>query len=242
MPISLGVPGFEAQQHERIGALIAMVGGPVKAAALIGRSRGHVDNMRKPGATLRLDDMLVLAEAAGVSLDWVATGYQMRPDLLAAAHVVMHPDSGSSGLKEGETGGPSSGFVQLLPLKPENAAQGTLSIERWMPSEFAVTTDWLNNHAGLTPETARYALAGDAGMSPLIGKGAFVIVDIRPAKSRSGIYLVGVGDELLARRLRRLPDGRNELVADADSGWRFELPADTSELVLNRIVWAGQDL
>ena len=57
------------------------VGGPVRAAALIGKTRTHVDNMRKAGAPLRLDDVLVLAQAAGVSLDWVVSGQVLRPDL-----------------------------------------------------------------------------------------------------------------------------------------------------------------
>jgi hypothetical protein len=81
MPISVGIIGYEVEQHERVSALIAAVGGPVKAAALIKRTRQHLDNMRKPDARLSVEDLLPLCREAGVSLDWVATGYQQRPDL-----------------------------------------------------------------------------------------------------------------------------------------------------------------
>ena len=76
-----------------------------------------------------------------------------------------------------------------------------------MPSDIAVSAQWLDGMFGLTSYSARYAKAGDAGMAPAIGKDALVIVDMRPATLRTGIYLVGVGDELLARRLSRLPGG-----------------------------------
>ena len=109
-----------------------------------------------------------------------------------------------------------------------------------MPSDIAVSAQWLDGMFGLTSDSARYAKAGDAGMAPAIGKDALVIVDMRPATLRTGIYLVGVGDELLARRLSRLPGGAAELIADGDARWRYALPSEPGELELYRIVWAGQ--
>src|SRR5260221_9057605 len=78
-------PGFALPQEERIAQLVTLAGGPVKAAAIIGKTRTHIDNMRKPGAPLRLDDVLALARETGVTLDWVATGQTVRPDLRGLA-------------------------------------------------------------------------------------------------------------------------------------------------------------
>lgn len=229
-----GRPGFTMSLEERIAQLVAMVGGPVKAAAILGKTRTHIDNMRKANAPLRLDDALALARDAGVTLDWVATGYHVRPDL--ADHAEL--DDASAGKF-----GSLPGFARLLPLKPETVAAGGRSIERWTPSDIAVSAQWLNNAFGLTADTARYAEAGDAGMAPLIGKGTLLIVDTRPTKPRTGLYLVGVGDELLARRLNRLPGGSADLVADADPRWQYKLPeAPDPGPDLYRIVWAGQPL
>jgi hypothetical protein len=234
MPALVGRPGFAMSQDERISALVTMVGGPVKAATIIGRTRTHVDNMRKPGAPLRLDDLLALSKAAGVSLDWVATGYQVRPDLTERAQNIGElADAGSPGF------GGLPGFARLQPLRPDVAVQGGRSVELWKPSEIAVSAQWLDGEFGLTSDTARYASAGDGGMEPVVRKGAFVIVDIRPGKPKTGIYLVGVGDELLARRLNRLPGGSTDLIADADPRWRYSLPAEPDGLDLFRIVWAG---
>jgi phage repressor protein C with HTH and peptisase S24 domain len=228
----MGVPQA-GPPEERIATLVELVGGPVRAAALIGKTRTHVDNMRKPGAPLRLEDVLVLAREAGVSLDWVATGHTVRPDLVARG-AGDFADAGSAGFE----GLP--GFVRLSPLRPEVVVAGGRPVERWTPSEFAVSAQWLDSAFGLTPETARYAIAGDGGMEPMIGKGAAVIVDARSGPTRTGIYLGAVGDELLARRLNRLPDGRAELIADADARWRYGLGEAAVELY--RIVWVGQSL
>src|SRR2546422_1054633 len=127
--------------EERIAALVTAVGGPVRAAALIGKTRTHVDNMRKAGAPLRLEDVLVLAR--------------------------------------------------------------------------------------------------EAGMAPVIAKGAFLALDARKQPPRTGLYLVAVGDELLPRRLHRLPDGSAELIADADPRWRFVV-GNGAAVELYRIVWVGQ--
>lgn len=213
-------------QQERIAALVGAVGGPVRAAVLIGKTRTHVDNMRKAGAPLRLEDVLILARAAGVTLDWVATGQPVRSDLRGFGEPEREPFEAPAG------------FMRLLPLRPEMVTSGGQTVERWTPSELAVSAQWLDR-LGLSATTARYALAGDAGLAPVIGKGAFLVLDARTAPPRTGLYLVAVGDELLARRLNRLPDGTAELIADADPRWRFTM-GDGVEMY--RIVWVGQGM
>lgn len=231
MPELIGGPAATQSLEQRIALLVSMVGGPVKAAAITGKTRTHIDNMRRPNAPLRMDDVLALAKEAGVSLDWVASGVPVRPDLGGLA------DAGSAGF------GGLPGFARLQPLRPQVTVQAGRSVERWEPSDIAVSAQWLDSQFGLTSDTARYANAGDSGMEPVVGKDAFVIVDTRPGKPRTGIYLVGVGDELLARRLNRLPDGSADLIADADARWRYALPPEPpAELELYRIVWVGQPL
>ena len=196
----------------------------MRAAALLGKTRTHVDNMRKPDAPLRLDDVLALAREVGVSLEWVVSG--------------QSTGSVARGLSDGQVGGFEGlpGFVRLSPLRPEIVVAGGRNIERWTPSGFAVSVEWLDGF-GLTPDTARYALAGDDGMAPAIGKGASVVIDVRPASPRTGLYCVAIDDELLVRRLQRLPGGVSELVADADPRWRHVLG---EAVEMYRVVWVGQ--
>ena len=113
-----------------------------------------------------------------------------------------------------------------MPLRPDKTAIGGREVERLVLSDMPFGLDWLRRELdGLTPDLARFARLDDDGMAPRLPKGAAVLIDLRPTGLRSGIYLVEAGDELLARRLRRLPDGSAELVADNDPAWRFPVPA-----------------
>lgn len=69
-------------RHERVALLVELVGGLSRAAALAEVSPATISNWRKPGATLQIDGVLALCLEAGVSLDWLATGHMVRPDLV----------------------------------------------------------------------------------------------------------------------------------------------------------------
>ncbi|WP_395815239.1 helix-turn-helix transcriptional regulator [Devosia sp.] len=209
MPISIGIAGYEMTQPQRIAALITAVGGPVKAAALLGKSRTTIDNMRKEGWPPSLDILLPLCQEAGVSLDWVATGYQQRPDLA--------------------TGSP--GLVAIAPLRPG---------DRIPPLAF--DADWLKGQFDATADDLRLALVDDDGMAPLVGKGATALLDIRPAAVRTGLYLLDLDGEWVARRIRKRLGGKLELVADADPAWLYDLSGIEVGLTLHRILWTGRTL
>jgi hypothetical protein len=230
--LSFGVPGFSVPFHERMAMLITMVGGPGKAGQLADSDPDTVANWRKEGARVPILKVLPLAQKAGVSMDWVATGYQVRPDLQE-----------QSLFGERETPAPSPGFVQLMPVEPEVGGSG---VQRWHPSEISLSAQWLHDELGVPAEWARYARVGDGGMEPLIAQGGLVVVDFRPSQPfRSGLYLVSVGQrEWLARRLQRLPDGTSELVADALPSWSYKVgPREQTEgVAAYRIVWCGQKL
>ncbi|MEO8757080.1 MAG: hypothetical protein ABI398_04925 [Devosia sp.] len=136
MPELIGVNDAALSQDERIARLVSAVGGPVKAAAIVGKTRTHIDNMRKAGAPLRLDDVLALANEAGVSLEWVATGRENGSGQFA--------DAGAAGF----AGLP--GFTRLQPLRPQVKVQDGRSLELWAPSDIAVSEQWLDSMFGLT--------------------------------------------------------------------------------------------
>ncbi len=105
----------------------------------------------------------------------------------------------------------------------------------------AFNTDWLAGQFGGTADNLRVALVEDDGMAPLVGKGATVLVDIRPSPVRTGLYLLDLDGELVARRVSKKPGGKMELLADADPKWVHALTGG-DDLPLHRIVWTGRTL
>lgn len=194
--------------------LVEAVGGLRRAAELAGVNPDTVNNWRKPGARLPLDGIYPLAVEAGVSLDWVKTGYQVRQDLAA-------------GMVEAA---PAADQVRLEALRPSDRLQ-----------DFFVGAGWLSRALRLTPETARVAVVEDDGMGPAIREGATVIVDIGATMPPTGPVLM-VSDKLLARRLTWVAStGRAMLTADLFGQWRLEGGHDAGDLPeLHRIAWVAQ--
>jgi len=226
---SFGVPGFSLPFHDRVAMLVEMVGGLVEAAKIAKVDRDTINNWRKEGARVPILGLLPLAIAAQVTLDWIATGYQQRPDIEALGW--------NLGMNEAKPAtGPAPGFTQLLPLRPEPVNDGRTRVERWTPSEIAVSTAWLSNRFGLTDETARYMILEENGMAPVLPAGTMVMVDSRSGQElKSGIYLLEVGDEVMARRLYVGPDRSLFFAADADPKWRFGVHQGTVQAW--RVVW-----
>lgn len=89
--IAFGVPGFSLTFEQRFDQVIAMAGGFERARELCGVSASTPYQWRKSEGKMPLNAALKLAEAAGVTLDWVATGWDRRPGLPAPSNVAPPP-------------------------------------------------------------------------------------------------------------------------------------------------------
>lgn len=79
--LTFGVSGFSLSFGERFQHIQAMVGGQNRAAEICGVDRTTIRAWSKSEGKVPLSAALKLAEAAGVTLDWVAIGWDRRPDL-----------------------------------------------------------------------------------------------------------------------------------------------------------------
>lgn len=216
------MPGPESELHERMAWLIKAVGGQRAAAPIANASFDSINNFRKPGWKVPLNAAVALCRAVGVSLEWLASG---RPRHIDIDHAHMR------NLAEAEQAADFGDFVRLLPLMPDLQLVEGKKVERWAPSPLAFDPAWLTDRLGANAEALRYAFVGDDGMAPSVPRNTMAIVESVPDTSRrAGIYLVRLGEDLVARRLNHRPDGTAELVADADLTWRYALPDPGPEL------------
>lgn len=213
------VPGFTLEFHDRVAALVEMVGGLVEASKIAGVDRDTINNWRKKGARVPILGLLPLAVEAGVTLDWVATGYQQRPDIEALGWTLMQMDEPVTGSS------PAPGAVYLAPLVPETNVKRTANVRRFSPSDFLVNETWLKERFGRTPEDLRYAVVEEAGMLSLMPPGTVAIVEaLNTTSLLPGLYIAEVGGHLIPRRLNLVPDGSMELAADDLPTWRYPIP------------------
>ena len=68
----LDMTRIDLPRHERIKLVIRLLGGLRATAKIVERSTATVNNWRKEGATITVDDLAKLSHAAGVTMDWLA--------------------------------------------------------------------------------------------------------------------------------------------------------------------------
>lgn len=81
VPVDSRITSDDLARYERVALLVEWVGGLARAAEIARVTTSTINNWRKKGAALPVDGMLLLCTEAGLSLDWIATGHMIRPDL-----------------------------------------------------------------------------------------------------------------------------------------------------------------
>jgi len=179
--------------------------------------------------------LVALAEAASVSVGWLARGEGPEPRLQSIGRTARArdvPHTVDAGL------GPD--FV-LLPRRPEAAAAGSESPSPPSGTEFiALRHDWVRSALGVEPEQLLVETALGESMLPGIQDGDLLLVDTSEARFRSfGVYVVEIAGERLVKRVQPKLDGSVTLISD-NAAYETEHvpPAQAAEIhVLGRVIW-----
>lgn len=187
-----------AGQAARIDQVIERIGGTIKARDLLGVNRGTLLKWRKGEARLPLDEIAILASAAGVTVDWIATG----------AGVAGHDD------------------VVPLPRFDLGFDGALVQIEgaEWPVIPFWREA-LARQNADLGQTIAM--VADGREMEPAIRQGAMLAIDrSRADMSLTGIYALSPRNRLLLMRSEMRLDGSLVLTSDAKPGEKQEVKAD----------------
>ena len=164
-----------------------------------------------------------LSKAAGVSVEWLATGRgaptKSRPDLRTAETVdPAAPSRQAMRAVNGRTGAiQNPQIVDYLTFQP-----------RWLGRTLNLDSSNL----------ALVEVIGDS-MSPTIDEGDLVLVDLREARFRhDGIYVMRIGADFAVKRLQRQPDG-DLLIRSDNPSYDSAIIKPDSVSLLGRVVWVG---
>lgn len=208
----------------------------------IGDENSHAFARRAgiPDSTLRrylsgsmptVDKLLVLADAAGVTLDWLAAARgPMRPEIVQSRAMALE--------------GLAAGAI-LLPRFEVRASAGAGAL---VPAEdvaehFAVGRDWLRRNlppwAPLNAEVGVLDGSGDS-MEPTIRDGDTLMI-VRGVEwrivERGGIFVFSLDDRLLLKRLQVMASGDLRIISDNPHYEAFTVPARE---ISDRVTMHGQ--
>jgi phage repressor protein C with HTH and peptisase S24 domain len=183
------------------------------------------------GSMPGLDNLIDIANAAQVSLDWLALGRgEMRPVSGQAVAIAT-------------TGDVPHGFVSVpkLDIRPSAGAGSVAAYEESEPDIFAFREEWLRK-IGVSPKFARLMVAQGDSMRETINDGDLMIVDISIREFiGEAIYVLVYGGLVRLKRLQMLRSGTLLLKSDNREYEPEEVPlAEQQELIIGgRVRWAG---
>lgn len=170
-----------------------------------------------------LDRLAAIAQAGGVSLAWLASGFTP----------IQHTDDAP----------PSRGEQHLnesyiLPLREIFADAGSL-LNRQVVDYLALHTEWLTAYLGLSPDhIALISVVGDS-MEPYLADGDLILLDTSVTHVEAdNVYVLQYGDVLLARRIQIMLDGAVAVKSYNDAYESEVLPAEMADKlhVVGRVV------
>lgn len=162
-----------------------------------------------------------LANAAGVSVEWLATGKG------AAAKIKLETRQAES--------------VEFVST-PRDAirAGGKIIIQSPQIVDFLnFRSDWLQRTAGVDAKSLALIEAVGDSMSPTVDENDLVLVDLRQTRFKSdGVYVLRSGNDLSVKRIQRQPDGMLVIRSDNPAYQPVTVTPDSITL-LGRVIWLG---
>lgn len=223
---------------DRLAEIVKEAGSAERLARAAGVS-GRVIGKYSSGETLPgLDNLLKIAAAAKVSVEWLATG-----------EGPMRRDEAMGGIREADTvwrSGAASADLDLdeYVLVPRYAIEvsaggGSLVENDMQPFEsMAFRRNWVKRMGLDVNRLAVVTTRGDS-MEPTLSDGDIVLVDMRQTTIVDGaIHVLRNNGDVLVKRLQR--GFGDQVIVRSDNRIYRELEAAVDELnVVGRVVWRG---
>jgi phage repressor protein C with HTH and peptisase S24 domain len=222
------VPNPDKGIGTRISEISEMLGGRKKAAQAAGVALSTFHRWLAGDSIPALDSISRLAQKAGVSLDWVATGEGAKQ--LGQSPSI--PDTEVHGMED-------YAFVPLYDAQC-SAGDGAWNENCRVLTHISFTRYSLRKQ-GLTPEhLSAIRIDGDS-MEPILHSGDTVLIDhTRTTIEGEGIYILRLDGHLYAKRLQRNFDGVS-IISTNKEYREVVVPRDRlHELdIIGRAVWSA---
>ncbi len=181
--------------------------------------------------------LVALADAAGVSIAWLAKGEGPQPRFRGArangtADGGLDPDRFLVLPKHAEQ---AAAAGALTPAPPEGQASAFMAFGH----------DWIRRSFAIEPEDLMLETAVGESMVPTIHDGDLLLIDTTDRRFREfGIYVLEFTGQRLVKRVQRKLDGSLLLISDNEIYEPERIPPERTDgvKVLGRVVWSGGKL
>ncbi|MBN2427239.1 MAG: LexA family transcriptional regulator [Deltaproteobacteria bacterium] len=195
---------------------------PFSWAARIGLSKGSFARVWKEGTIPSPNNLRLIADKTGVSIDW----------LLSGREPMMWKTAGTLD---------SAHDFTLVPRFSIRVGEGDSLSSDQIVDHLAFKKGWLKV-IGLDEKELFLTTSRGDSMEPFIPDGALLLVDQRRKMPTDGVFLLLLEGELIPRRLQRDMDGGVWIRCDNDRYPPLKVEKDQLQClrILGRVVWLGR--
>lgn len=219
---------------ERFRTVIERVGTLEKAGSLVSTTGEQVGKWRDEKAKAPFLAMAILADAAKVSLEWLAFGREPSDTAVAQAGVSAAGEDADND---------NVAYVEQLDVVA-SAGPGFENVRPYQIDLLPFPKSWLDR-LGVPEKHARFIDCRGDSMEPTILDGAIVLVDIRFQQTRGdGIYVLLDGPNVRIKRIAIGWEGKIVLLSDNERYAPETLAAPDAEAlrIAGKVVWAGGEI
>jgi phage repressor protein C with HTH and peptisase S24 domain len=211
----------DAELRARLTQVIESFGSVVAVAKAVGVSDNAIYKWLAGRGQPSVTNLVALARAARVSIEWLATGEESKQSAQAITRAVEHGDFI---------------FMPRNRIRFSSGREGILRSDQVVDS-IAFRAEWVKRR--LSTESRDLLLievVGDS-MAPTVEDADLILADLaEPRFRQDGIYLLRHDSGLAVKRIQRRPDGK--LLIRSDNP-KYEAMVVSTVSVIGRVIWTG---
>ncbi|MGH7935371.1 MAG: XRE family transcriptional regulator [Candidatus Binataceae bacterium] len=208
--------------RQRLRLIMQQFGSVADLARAVGVSDNAIYKWVSGRGQPSMVSLVNLARAAGVSVEWLATG------------------RGIPSKSKSEACAPESSDYVTMPRQGLRGVGGRDAIQNQQIVDFInFRSDWIQRVFNVDPRSLALVEAIGDSMSPTVDEGDLVLIDLRENRFKSdGLYVLRSGGDLSIKRLQCRPDGSLMIRSD-NSAYEPQRVAQDDIVILGRVVWVG---
>lgn len=224
------VPGFRAEVGTRLRELETRFKNRAAAAKAAGVAKSTLQNWIEGKSDPSFEGLVKLANAAGVSVEWLATGAGTAKPSIDE----LRRDVGKVG----------NGFVMVPRYNVEaSAGAGALAGEENILDHMAFQEGWVRRTLRADPRKLALISAVGDSMEPTIRAGDLLLIDTGVNEViDDAIYIIAMDGHLVVKRLQRFFGGAVAVKSDNPTYVEQTLSADEAgyATIAGRVRWIGR--
>jgi phage repressor protein C with HTH and peptisase S24 domain len=211
----------DAAFRSRLTQVIQSFGSVVALATAVGVSDNAIYKWLAGRGQPSVANLVALARAARVSVEWLATGEEISHSGQAVARAAEHGDFI---------------FMPRSRIRFSSGREGIMRSEQVVDS-VAFRADWIKRVLRADPrDLILIEVTGDS-MAPTVEDSDLILADLaEPRFRQDGIYLLRHDGGLTVKRIQRRPDGK--ILVRSDNP-KYESMVVPSVKIIGRVVWTG---